>query len=244
MNESNESKNLKNPKKTFSLSQLKQASQPKNGRTLVAIDGKVYDVTSSKAWKKGLHFGTHKAGHDLTSEIKAAPHGTEVLKKFDQIGTLEQLKAKSKSKTPYIIEKLLKFHPHPMTIHFPIALTLTSGLFMLLYLITAKPTFDLFALYCITLAATAAPIAITLGFLSWRYNYGKALTPIFQRKIFFSATLLLLQIAAIYIRIFHLPTADASTLPYRLYAMLIFATGLNVMLLGYNGGRITFPSNA
>lgn len=45
---------------------------------LVAFDGIVYDVSSSRRWRSGLHELSHWAGQDLTAELKDAPHGREV----------------------------------------------------------------------------------------------------------------------------------------------------------------------
>lgn len=59
----------------------------KNGRPAYFVyDGKVYDVTKSKAWKNGIHPGQHAAGQDLTEKLIGAPHGVEVFKKFPTVG--------------------------------------------------------------------------------------------------------------------------------------------------------------
>jgi predicted heme/steroid binding protein len=39
--------------------------------------GKVFDATSSRLWKNGVHMGRHHAGADLTEELKLAPHGED-----------------------------------------------------------------------------------------------------------------------------------------------------------------------
>ena len=53
----------------------------------VAVDSVIYDFSDMKAWKKGKHHG-HKAGLDLTKDIKASPHGKMVLKKKKIVGPL------------------------------------------------------------------------------------------------------------------------------------------------------------
>jgi len=61
----------------------------KEGRkALVAVDGKVYDVTGNRLWKEGQHMRKHLAGQDLTEELKAAPHGAEVMERVTAAGTL------------------------------------------------------------------------------------------------------------------------------------------------------------
>lgn len=65
----------------------------------VAVDGIIYDMTASRAWKGGAHNG-FQAGADLTKEIKErSPHGVGKLANVVEIGrlkvelTLEELKA-------------------------------------------------------------------------------------------------------------------------------------------------------
>ena len=57
---------------------------------LVAVEGKVYDVSASKRWVRGEHMKRHRAGTDLTNDIKAAPHGLEVLERVEAVGLYEQ----------------------------------------------------------------------------------------------------------------------------------------------------------
>ncbi|MEM1008902.1 MAG: cytochrome b5 domain-containing protein [Myxococcota bacterium] len=53
----------------------------------VAYEGKIYDVSESRLWKKGQHY-EHWAGQDLTEELKDAPHAEEVFLRFKQVGEL------------------------------------------------------------------------------------------------------------------------------------------------------------
>jgi predicted heme/steroid binding protein len=54
----------------------------------VAYKGKVYDISPSYQWKKGVHQIRHRAGLDLTSALKQAPHAPDLLFKFPVVGTL------------------------------------------------------------------------------------------------------------------------------------------------------------
>jgi predicted heme/steroid binding protein len=60
------------------------------GIVYVAYKGKVYDVSGSFQWKKGIHQVTHYAGRDLTDAMKKAPHSAERLFKFPVVGKLAE----------------------------------------------------------------------------------------------------------------------------------------------------------
>jgi predicted heme/steroid binding protein len=67
----------------------------KDGRpTYLAYRGTVYNVSSSDYWRTGGHAAQHQAGGDLTANLKTAPHGEEVFKKFEVVGTLRMDGAK------------------------------------------------------------------------------------------------------------------------------------------------------
>ena len=59
-----------------------------NGITYIAFHGKVYDVSNSYHWRKGVHHIAHYAGCDLTNALEQAPHGVDLLHKFPIIGEL------------------------------------------------------------------------------------------------------------------------------------------------------------
>lgn len=59
-----------------------------SGVAYVAYCGKVYDVSRSFLWKRGIHQVSHLAGQDLTEALKEAPHGAEMLRKFPIVGKL------------------------------------------------------------------------------------------------------------------------------------------------------------
>ena len=73
--------------KTFTVAELKQYDGKNGHPAYVAVSGKVYDVTNSRAWRKGTHQG-YAAGQDLTDAINSAPHGTSVLDGLPVVGTL------------------------------------------------------------------------------------------------------------------------------------------------------------
>ena len=58
------------------------------GIAYVACKGKVYDLSQSFLWKRGIHQVVHHAGCDLTEALKEAPHGPAMLERFPIVGEL------------------------------------------------------------------------------------------------------------------------------------------------------------
>jgi predicted heme/steroid binding protein len=75
--------------KVFTREELKKYDGTK-GTIYVAYAGKVYDVSGSFQWKKGVHQIRHHAGRDLTVALKQAPHRPDLLFKFPVVGKLAE----------------------------------------------------------------------------------------------------------------------------------------------------------
>lgn len=73
--------------KTFTLQELKTFDGKNGNPAYVAVNGKVYDVSKSSAWRNGLHAG-YKAGEDLTNDMQNSPHGVRVLEGLPVVGKL------------------------------------------------------------------------------------------------------------------------------------------------------------
>ncbi len=73
--------------KSYTKSQLALRNGQDRDEVWVAYQGKIYDVSSSRLWKKGMHY-EHWAGQDLTDELPDAPHTDKVFEKFEQVGIL------------------------------------------------------------------------------------------------------------------------------------------------------------
>ena len=59
-----------------------------DGTAYIAVNGRVFDVSKSFHWKKGIHQVTHRAGQDLTEALRQAPHGPDLLERVTVIGEL------------------------------------------------------------------------------------------------------------------------------------------------------------
>jgi hypothetical protein len=73
----------------------------------------------------------------LSAEIQAAPHDSDVLARFPQVGTLKKAvtaEVRLPKLLALLLEEKLLFHPHPhpMTVHFPIVFFLCNPFFTIL----------------------------------------------------------------------------------------------------------------
>jgi predicted heme/steroid binding protein len=64
-------------KSELTLAELSQFDGMEGRPAYFSYGGKVFDATTSKLWKNGVHMGRHHAGEDLTEELKLAPHGDD-----------------------------------------------------------------------------------------------------------------------------------------------------------------------
>ena len=215
-------------------------------KALVAFDGKVYDVTASKRWPKGKHMNRHLAGHDLTVEMKAAPHGADVLERFSQVGELAVEAAAEEG--PHIFWPLswvfktfpiLKRHAHPVAVHFPIASMAASFVFAVLALATGGGGFAATSFNMVLFGTVLAPFALLTGIQSWWLFYGLKPTGGIVFKLIGAPVMIGLGVVAIAIHDYAAVTT-ADTTGY-VYAALLGAIAVLALALGYVGGQMTFP---
>ncbi|MBW2430437.1 MAG: cytochrome b5, partial [Deltaproteobacteria bacterium] len=120
--------------KEFDADELARFNGENGNPIYVAYDDKVYDVSESKLWRNGQHMNRHRSGSDLTSDMLAAPHESDVLQRYPQVGILKKVVVEEQAipqPIAWLINRFpfLRRHPHQMTVHFPIVFVLSTSFF-------------------------------------------------------------------------------------------------------------------
>jgi predicted heme/steroid binding protein/uncharacterized membrane protein len=214
----------------------------------VAYKGKVYDVSDSKLWRNGLHMKRHHAGRDMTGDIQGAPHEPDVLERYPQVGTLKKEKAEvAELKIPpslaWLLEKIpmLRRHPHPMTVHFPIVFAFTATVFNILYLIFGIKSLEITALHSLGAGILFTVVAIVTGLYTWWLNYMAKPMTAAKVKIPLSLTLLVIQIIVFIWRMNVPQIMDSIRGINVIYLLLVVSLFPVVVVIGWFGAHLTFP---
>ncbi len=226
----------------FTAEELKKYDGKEGRPAYIAYHGKVYDVTGSKMWKEGMHMKRHEAGSDLSSFISAAPHGVSVLEKFPAVGQLVESAKTAPTPQEARLKKLQDFyaitHPHPMMVHFPMALVPFALLMNILQLLGFGGTlgghlvghFYYAGYYAVVCAFLSIFFAAGAGIFSWWINYNRGMNIHFRLKFIFTAVLALMLLIEI---------ALGSG---GMYNIMLFMNCIPLVIIGFNGGRITWPN--
>jgi len=232
--------------KQFTLDELAQYDGTDGKPVYIAHKGKVVDVSGSKLWKSGKHMARHHAGGDLTEEFNNAPHGEEVFERYPQVGVLKSAEH-VKREIPAFLDRLLKRfpmlrrHPHPMLVHFPIVFFTAAPVFTVLYILTGKIQFEDAALDCLGGGVIFAPLAIVTGLYTWWLNYMNRLIKPVKVKLILSPILLALAVIAFIWRLKNPEILNQISSGGWGYALLILTLPPLVIAIGWYGAQITFP---
>jgi len=235
------------PKKEFSLEELATCNGTGGQPVYIAYKGRVIDVSASKHWHGGRHMGTHLAGQDLTGEIEAAPHGPEVLDHFPEAGLLRSPEEAIPARIPAFLSRLfhyvplLKRHPHPMVVHFPIVFMIATTGFNLLFLASGDRSFEITAWYCLWGGVLFTPPAIATGLFTWWINYDAEFLPQVVIKMVLSPLMLAVGTAALVWRQLDPEILVAGRPLSYLYLGCILIVAPLVAAIGWFGGTLSFP---
>jgi predicted heme/steroid binding protein/uncharacterized membrane protein len=231
--------------KEFDVEELAKFNGAPGNPIFVAHDGKVYDVSESKLWRNGVHMKRHHAGHELTTDLQAAPHEKDVLERYPQVGILKKVVDEREIPQPidWLITRypMLRRHPHPMTVHFPIVFMFSTTAFNLLYLIFGLKEFETTAFHCLGGGILFSLVAISTGVYTWWLNYmAKMLKPV---KIKIPLSLIMLAVAVIIFiwRVIVPDVMDSLQGPNIIYLVLVLSLSVFVSIIGWNGAEMTFP---
>jgi len=204
----------------------------------VSYQGNVYDVSSSKKWAGGIHMRRHQAGHDLTAEFAAAPHDESVLKRVHKIG---RLRLDEKEKQHPLLSRYLDLHPHPITVHFPIALLFIAAIFLIIYLPTGILGLEQAAFYTFLAGVIMSPVTILTGISCWWFNYAHQRSTVFIRKAGLASILFVLGVTAISLWVTNREAlVTREVIGWIYFSIVLVISGL-VLALGKLGGEIIFP---
>ncbi|MHC4944267.1 MAG: DUF2231 domain-containing protein [Planctomycetota bacterium] len=211
----------------------------KDGRSAyAAVDGKVFDLSSSDLWKGGEHMGQHAAGRDLTEAIAGAPHGKEVLERVKQVGVLKAETASAVRQPPEWALKFLKLHPHPISVHFPQALFTFAPLFLILFYLFGNPHFERTGFYLLVAGWITSIPAFKTGIFHWVYKHGKSTKGLYLFKLCASIVLIIYGAVVIYVHYTRgiLPPESVDVVMLILYLLLLPI----IVAIGHAGGKIVF----
>jgi len=206
--------------------------------TYVVVEGKVYDLSSSALWKEGQHMGQHEAGGDLSDDLAGAPHGAEVLERFEQAGVLKTDAAAAAKPPPPWALKLLKTHPHPISVHFPQALFSLAPVFLILFYLFENAHFERTCYYLMIVGWITAVPAFATGLFHWVYKHGTSKKRLYVFKLAMSIVLLTYSAVVIYVHSTHGVLAPGAV---DLTVLVLYLLILPIIVsIGHAGGKIVF----
>jgi predicted heme/steroid binding protein/uncharacterized membrane protein len=235
--------------KQFDKEELSDFNGQSGKSAYIAFKDRVFDVTGSRLWPNGEHMMRHEAGRDLTDDFKNAPHNVDVLDRFPQVGTVkkDEPTVSDERKMPGILIwtfshfPVLKRHPHPFLVHFPLALLVSSPIFTALFLITGTKSFEPASFYCLAGGLLFSLAAIPSGLLTWWANYSAHFLKQVVMKIILSPILFVTGLIVFVWRLKNPFILERVSGMSFFYLALLFLLAPLVLAIGWFGATITFP---
>ena len=232
--------------KEFDADELAAFNGENGNPTYIAFDGIVYDVSESKLWRKGQHMNRHRSGADLTGDMPAAPHASDVLERFPKVGTFKKVVVEEQEIPPLIAWLIGRFpflrrHPHPMTVHFPIVFVFSTSFFNILYLVTDVKSFEITALHCLAGGILFSIVGIVTGIYTWWLNYMAKPFKAVKIKLPLTISLFVTEVVIFIWRILSPDILDAVNAGSIIYFLLVLAMIPMITVIGWYGASMTFP---
>jgi len=225
----------------ISREELEENAGGEGKSAFVAVNGDVYDLSASPAWKNGEHMGEHHAGCDLTEALERAPHGVEMLARYRKVGELEaaaEAGSENGHSIPWWASIVIFMRAHPMFVHFPQSLFFLAPISLTIFYVVKSPDFERTAFFMMVAGLLTAIPATASGFVHWWYKYAGNSRFVFKIKILLSLLLILLAAVTVGVHIGKgkLSSDDVSMVMLILYWAHLFI----VVALGKAGGSIVF----
>ena len=136
---------------------------------------------------------------------------------------------------------VMRRHPHPMTVHFPIVLMMFSSIFTLLYMTSGVKSFETTSLHLLGAGIVFTMVAMATGFLTWWINYmAKPMKPVLIKIVL--STIMLITAATDFIWRLIDPTILEHLWGVSLIYLIIMVAFLpEVSIIGFLGAELTFP---
>jgi predicted heme/steroid binding protein/uncharacterized membrane protein len=230
----------------FDLERLGEFDGKDGKPAYIVHGGRVFDVSGSKLWHGGLHMRRHHAGRDLTTDFQAAPHGLEVFDRYPQVGIVRAPQIDERPMPEALARLLARFpmlkrHPHPMTVHFPIAFAFAASGFNILYLLSGVKSLETTAVHCLAAAVLFLPLVMLTGLFTWWFNYLARPVRSVTIKIWCSLALWLLAMVALVWRVADPAVLDSLKGAGGTYLAVILSFVPLVSVIGWFGASLTFP---
>jgi predicted heme/steroid binding protein/uncharacterized membrane protein len=207
----------------------------------IAYKGQVYDVSASKFWQNGSHFKKHFAGCDLTSEMANAPHSDEVFENYPCVGQfLTPSLIVPETKKERYRRWYAAYHPHPMVIHFPIALHYFSAAADILFLANPSAEYESAVFLSFLIATLMGFVALITGVFSWWVNYDFSTSKPFVIKLIGALFTLIIGVVPLIQKLLNPDVPFSTGVDGITYHAVIFITVISITIVGYYGGKITW----
>lgn len=132
------------------------------------------------------------------------------------------------------------YHPHPMMVHFPIALHYFSGFADVLFLADPSAGFETAVFLSFLIATVMGFFALLSGVFSWWINYSLVRSKVFMIKLNGALFTLIVGLVPITQKFLDPGVPFSSGPDGAVYHGIIFLTVVSVSIVGYYGGKITW----